>query len=104
MSDIKITDAVAQTRGIKQFRSVDQEARVAVERLAAEAAAAKLAEEQIEVADTERAVDAKADEENQKEKERREAKKQELAAEEAKQEKKPPPPEMDMGHLFDFKA
>lgn len=96
MADMKISDTLALTRSLDEFRHLDQQERALAERMAAHAAEARLVETKKDVEEAERSVadrhgEGSGPEYHGSHKERE--KKEEEA-----------PPEVSEGHLLDLKA
>jgi len=97
LSDVRITDSMAMTRGLDEFRHLDQQERALAERMAAHAAERELIEQKKDVEEPERSVADRSEEEG--------AREYHGSKREKKEEKpQPAPPEVSEGHLLDLKA
>lgn len=98
LADIRISDTLAQTRTLDQFRHLDREERALTERIAAHSVEKELHEQKKDVEEAERAIaeqpedHARGGEYHPERKKKQEAQKEE------------PPPEISEGHLLDLKA
>lgn len=99
MADMRITDTLAMTKSLDQFRHLDQQERALSERIAAQVAEKELVEhKKIDVEEMDHAVADRSDggpggEYHGSHSER-----------EKKEEEQPAPPEVSEGHLLDLKA
>lgn len=96
MGDVRISDTLAMTRNLDEFRHLDQQERILAERMAAQAAERALLEEKKDVEEADRSV-ADRNEDAGSRGEYHPSRKE-------KEEKKPAPPEVSEGHLLDLKA
>ena len=103
MSILRIAETAAQTRGLDEYRQLDQEARAQSLRMGAQATAHKIEESHQEVEESHRAVESRNEEEHPEQRRRETAPHE--TPEEAEEKKPPRPPlESAEGHLLDVTA
>lgn len=97
VSEVRISDTLALTRSLEEFRHLDQQERALAERMAAQAAMHEILEQKQDVEELERTVSDRSDEGGKNPSHNHHK-------QEKKEEQKPPPPETSEGHLLDLKA
>lgn len=98
MSEVRITDTMAMTRGFNEFRHLDQQERALAERMAAHVSEKETHEAKKDVEEAERSVADRSDEHQSAggHHGRNSREREETPAE--------APPEVTEGHLLDLKA
>lgn len=99
MSDVRISDSLAMTRNLDEFRYLDQQVRTAAERMSAFAAEKEIQEVKKEIEESDRSVADRSEDEGGRTQYNANGQRREKEA-----EKKELPPEVTEGHLLDLKA
>lgn len=104
MDGIRMLDVMAITRGLKEFRSMDQEQRLQAHRLGVEAAIHEVQEEKKDVPKTEKASELNLKEEKHNKDDKHKKKGKHGENDVSQEHENHPPPECDEGRLLDIKA
>jgi len=104
MDGVRMLDVMAITRGLKEFRSLDQEQRLQSHRLGVETAVHEVQEERKDVHESEKASELKLKEDKRRKGEKNKKHEKQQDQETSEEQADHCPPECDEGRILDIKA